>query len=66
MFFVSEPEANPLFILDSAVALDGDQVIAHGPEGKTVFESARAKGTASPFMLFVEEPDSTPFVGGWK
>jgi len=47
------------------VALEGDEVVAHGTDGKAVYESARAHGIASPFLFHVSEPESTPFVGGW-
>ncbi len=58
--------APDLQFVNQWVALSGDQVIAHGPQGKIVYESARAKGIDSPFMFFVEEPNHTPFAGGWK
>jgi len=45
--------------------LNGDEVVAHGPDGRAVYDAARATGIDSPFMEFVEEPDPTPFVGGW-
>jgi hypothetical protein len=47
------------------VALEGDEVVAHGADGKAVYESARAQGISSPFLFHVSEPDSTPFAGGW-
>jgi hypothetical protein len=47
------------------VALEGDAVVAHGGDGKAVYESARAQGISSPFLFHVAEPDSTPFAGGW-
>lgn len=47
------------------VALEGDEVVAHGQDGKAVYESARAKGITSPFMFFVSEPDPRQIVGGW-
>ena len=47
------------------VALDGDNVVAHGSDGKAVYESARAQGVTSPFLHFVQERNDTPFVGGW-
>jgi hypothetical protein len=63
MAWVAAPD---LQFVNQWVALSGDQVIAHGPQGKIVYESARAKGIDSPFMFFVEEPNHTPFAGGWK
>lgn len=48
------------------VALEGDEVVAHGTDGKVVYESARSQGIASPFLFFVSEPeDPRPFAGGW-
>jgi hypothetical protein len=59
--------ANPdLQYVNEWVALEGDQVIAHGADAKVVYEFARAKGISAPFMFFVEERESIPFVGGWK
>lgn len=63
MAWVAKPE---LQYVNEWVALDGDQVIAHGADGKAVYESARAKGISAPFMFFVEASESLPFVGGWK
>jgi len=62
MAWVASPD---LQYVNQWVALDGDQVVAHGTDGKLVFETARSKGFETPFMEFVEEPDSTPFAGGW-
>ena len=47
------------------VVIEGNEVVAHGTDGKAAYDSARAKGIASPFLFYVSEPDSTPFVGGW-
>jgi hypothetical protein len=47
------------------VALEGDEVVAHGADGKAVYESARVQGISSPFLFHVSEPDSKPFAGGW-
>lgn len=47
------------------VAIEGNEVVAHGVDGKAVYESALAKGIVSPFLFHVSEPDSTPFAGGW-
>jgi hypothetical protein len=47
------------------VALQGSEVIAHGKNGHAVAACARSKNILSPFLFFVADPDSTPFVGGW-
>ena len=47
------------------VVLEGDEVVAHGTDGKAAYEAARAKGIASPFLFYVAEPNPTPFAGGW-
>lgn len=39
------------------VALDGDQLIAHGFNAKEVFATADSLGIQSPFVLLVEDPD---------
>lgn len=54
-----------LRLLGEWVALEGDEVVAHGTDGKAAYECARAKGIVSPFLFYVSEPDATPFVGGW-
>lgn len=39
------------------VALDGDQLVAHGFNAKEVFAKADSLGIQSPFVLLVEDPD---------
>ena len=39
------------------VALDGDRLIAHGPDAKAVFAAARADGAYLPMVSQVEDPD---------
>ena len=39
------------------VALDGDRLIAHGPDAKAVFAAARADGVYLPFVDSIEDPD---------
>lgn len=46
------------------VALDGDLLIAHGPDGREVLAEARRAGVAIPFVVRVETGDELPF-GGW-
>lgn len=50
--------------LEQWVALDGDQLIAHGPQAKEVYVAARAAGIKSPFVEFISANDELPF-GGW-
>ncbi|MBK6749042.1 MAG: hypothetical protein IPG67_03280 [Acidobacteria bacterium] len=45
------------------VCLYGDQLIAHGLDGKKVFDEARAKGIESPFIERINA-NELPF-GGW-
>lgn len=45
------------------VVLDGDQLVANGTDAKTVYEQAKAKGYASPFLKRINV-DTLPF-GGW-
>jgi hypothetical protein len=45
------------------VVLDGDKLIAHGTDSKTVYDEARAKGYNSPFLKRVKA-NVLPF-GGW-
>lgn len=45
------------------VVLDGDQLITHGTDSKTVYDEARAKGYKSPFLKRVKAK-VLPF-GGW-
>jgi hypothetical protein len=45
------------------VVLDGDQLVAHGTDSKTVYDEARAKGYESPFLKRIKAK-VLPF-GGW-
>lgn len=49
---------------DLWVAVEGDQLIAKGPEAKAVFAAARARGITRPFVVRIEPADAPPF-GGW-
>jgi hypothetical protein len=40
------------------VALDGDRLIAHGPQHHEVWAAAEASGVYLPLVAFVENPDS--------
>jgi hypothetical protein len=46
------------------VALDGDHLIAHGADARTVYEAARAQGVEIPYIDRVE-PQVEAFMGGW-
>ncbi len=46
------------------VALDGDRLIAHGPDGRQVLAEARKAGMTIPFVARIESADEPPF-GGW-
>jgi hypothetical protein len=46
------------------VALLGDQLIAHGSDGRTVLEQARSAGFPRALMVRIEAEDELPF-GGW-
>jgi hypothetical protein len=39
------------------VALDGDRLIAHGPDARAVYAAANADGAYLPLVHFVEDPD---------
>ena len=39
------------------VALDGDKLIAHGPDHREVWAAAEASGVYLPLVTFVEDPD---------
>jgi hypothetical protein len=46
------------------VALNGNCLLSHGPDGRAVLSQARRAGVAIPFVVRVETPDELPF-GGW-
>jgi len=45
------------------VALDGDRLIAHGPNHNEVWAAAQADGAYLPLVTRVEDPDAPPFAG---
>jgi predicted Zn-dependent protease len=47
------------------VALDGDHLVAHGTDARTVYEAARAQGVEIPYIDRVE-PKVDAFMGGWQ
>lgn len=44
------------------VALDGDRLIAHGPDVKAVFALAKADGADLPLITYIEPADALPFI----
>lgn len=46
------------------LALDGDRLIAHGPDAQQVYKEAFAAGVEAPFVVFAEDPQK-PQWGGW-
>jgi len=43
---------------DQLVALDGEELLSHGPDARTVRDEARAKGVQTPLMVHIpDEPD---------
>jgi hypothetical protein len=47
------------------VALDGDQLIAYGPDARKVYRAAREQGTDAPYLDRVG-PKEEAFMGGWQ
>lgn len=45
------------------VAVRGDRLISSGPDGRQVYEAARAAGDERPFVTRVEPADELPFAG---
>ena len=46
------------------VVIEGDQLITHGRDARTVYEAAREAGIAVPFLVRVA-PGNEPSMGGW-
>ena len=47
------------------VAVEGDRLVAAGPDAQKVFAAAKAEGIQSPFVVHILVEDSLPFVPGW-
>jgi hypothetical protein len=45
------------------VAVRGDRLISSGPDGRQVYEAARAAGDERPFVTRIEPADELPFAG---
>ena len=50
---------------DQWVAVEGDHLIAAGPDAREVFDAAKAEGIETPFVVHILPEDSLPFVPGW-
>lgn len=46
------------------VALDGDDLLSFGQDGRKVYAEAKSKGVKVPFVVHLEPLDEMPF-GGW-
>jgi len=46
------------------VALDGERLLSHGPNGRQVHSEAQAAGVEVPLLYLISEEDELPF-GGW-
>ena len=47
------------------VVLEGDAVVASGPNPSEIYEQARSIGISSPFLIYVPSEEQEPFAGGW-
>ncbi len=47
------------------VALDGDQLLAVGPNYRIAREKAQAAGKPNAFVTYLSKPDEIPEMGGW-
>jgi hypothetical protein len=57
-------EAHREEFLDQWVALDGNKLVAHGTDARTVYDEAREQGVDSPYLVHVV-PKVDAYVGGW-
>jgi hypothetical protein len=46
------------------VALDGNNLVSHGTDGRKVYADARQAGVEIPYIVRIEAEDEPPF-GGW-
>lgn len=46
------------------VVLEGDRLIVHGHDARSVYQAAREAGVTAPFLVRVKPVDELPF-GGW-
>ncbi|MGH9854331.1 MAG: DUF5678 domain-containing protein [Blastocatellia bacterium] len=45
------------------VALDGERLIAHGPDARAIYAAANADGAYLPLVTQVEDPDAPSYIG---
>ena len=57
-------EAHGNEFLGQWVVLDANQLVAHSTDARIVYNEARARGIATPYLVHVT-PKSNPYVGGW-
>ena len=57
-------EAHRDEFLDQWVALDGNRLVAHGTNARTVYDEARARGVTAPYLVHVT-PKGEAYIGGW-
>ena len=50
--------------VDQWLVVEGHRLLSHGPDGKAVYDEARAAGIDTPFLTHVAPPDDLPR-GGW-
>jgi hypothetical protein len=58
-------EANRAAYADQWVAVEGERLIAAGPDPLKVFAVAKSEGVTVPFVVHVLPKDPLPFVPGW-
>jgi hypothetical protein len=46
------------------VALEGDTLVAHGPNAREVYLAARHAGIDGPYIVHIT-PEADPYIGGW-
>ena len=47
------------------VVLEGNNVVAAGPDPKKIYQEVRAQGIRSPFLIYISPEEQEPFAGGW-
>lgn len=52
--------------LEQWVALDGDRLLAHGPDARAVYLTAREAGVRAPFVEQIKPKGEGAFWGGWE
>ncbi len=57
-------ESNRDLYMGQWVALDGDRLIANGPNAREVYLAARQAGIDGPYIVHIT-PEADPYIGGW-